>query len=280
MTDSSHSNWFDHLDVVVADPLKFKAKLAIGEDAYTSLKLKNTAFEALDILGAATTAASIAKSSAVASYFFGGSGLLTALGLTTATTPIGWVIAAGTISGAAWFGMARYLKQFSKERVTVIPEFLNTPLDVLGVSLFGFLAPLALKVAVADEEIADVERDKIRSYFVKTWGFDSVFVDAGLEYTESNLARYEITSVADVLAAYQKDNPDCNYKRMCEETIAFLHDILEADGRADPREVKAIETIRSVFEVAALNTVERKYKIFADTMTESMNSLRSKMLPT
>ena len=275
MTDSSHSNWFDHLDVVVADPLKFKAKLAIGEDAYTSLKLKNTAFEALDILGAVSTAAGIARSSVVASYFFGGSGLMTALGLTTATTPIGWVIAAGTISGAAWFGMTRYLKKFSKERVTVIPEFLNTPLDVLGVSLFGFLAPLALKVAAADDEIADVERARIRSYFITTWGFDSSFVDAGLSYTESNLDHYEIISVADVLATYQRDNPDCNYKAMCDETITFLEEILEADGHVDEREVAAIERVRKVFADVSKTTLEKKYSVFSEKIGSHLNNLRS-----
>ncbi len=94
MSDQSQKDWFNNVESVVTEPLKFKAKLAIGEDAYTSLKLKNAALEAWDTIGVATTAATVAKSSVIASTFFAPSGFLAWLGIGTAVTPIGWVILA------------------------------------------------------------------------------------------------------------------------------------------------------------------------------------------
>jgi hypothetical protein len=54
---------------VVADELRFKAKLAIGEQADASLRAVNRAREIWDVLGAAGTGAAVAKSSLVASTF-------------------------------------------------------------------------------------------------------------------------------------------------------------------------------------------------------------------
>ena len=89
---------FDDVDSVVAIPERFKAKLGIGEDAYASLRLRKnlgTVFKGTDAAGAAATGVGVASSSVVASTFFSAPGLLGALGIGAAVTPIGRVIAAG-----------------------------------------------------------------------------------------------------------------------------------------------------------------------------------------
>ena len=129
--DQAEAEGFDDIDRIVAEPLKFKIKLAIGEDAYTSLKVTNAVVQVWDVAGVATTAAVVAKSSVVASTFFAPSGLLAAIGIGTAVTPIGWVIAAGVVTGGAWFSVTRHLKKATASKLTVVPNFINTPLDVL-----------------------------------------------------------------------------------------------------------------------------------------------------
>ena len=167
MDDQPQINWFQDIETIVSEPLNFKAKLAIGEAAYTSLKLKNAVVQAWDVAGVATTAAVVTKSSVVATTFFAPTGFMAALGIGTAVTPIGWVIAAGVVTGGAWMGVTRYLKKASASRVTVIPNFINTPLDVLALGLFDLLAPLALKVAEVEGRIDNPERKLINTYFVK-----------------------------------------------------------------------------------------------------------------
>ena len=132
MGDQDTVEWFQDIETIVSEPLNFKARLAIGEDAYTSLKVKNAAVQVWDVAGVAATGAVVAKSSLVATTFFAPTGFLAALGIGAAVTPIGWVIAAGVVTGGAWVGITRHLKKASASRLTVVPNFINTPLDVLA----------------------------------------------------------------------------------------------------------------------------------------------------
>ena len=167
MGNQMQNSWFEGIETIISEPLNFKSRLAIGEDAYTSLRVKNAAFHAWEVAGVATTAAVVAKSSVVASTFFAPSGWLAAIGIGSAATPVGWVIAASVVTGGAWVGITRYLKKASADRVTVIPRFINTPLDVLALGLFDLLAPLTLKVIEVDGRIDNAKRELIHAYFVK-----------------------------------------------------------------------------------------------------------------
>lgn len=91
---------FDGVGRVVAEPLKFKAKLAIGEDAFASLQTARLVGDLWQVGTAATAGGLAASSSAVAGTFFGG-GWLAALGIGAAATPVGWVVGAAVASGAA-----------------------------------------------------------------------------------------------------------------------------------------------------------------------------------
>ena len=207
--------------------------------------------------GAASTGAGIAGSSAVASALFAplGWGWLGAIGL--ATTPVGWVIAAGVVTGGAWFGVTRYLKSSTEERVTVIPEFINTPLDVLALGLFDLMAPLAMKVAAIDGEIHESERAAITRYFIKKWGYNSDFIEEAMAYTERHVDTHTVGGLANLLAEFKKKSPDCNYQKMTQATLDFLQEIVEADGVIDEREEMAIDRIRSIFEEAGQFSVKK-----------------------
>jgi hypothetical protein len=260
MNTQDQIDWFQDIETIVAEPLNFKAKLAIGEDAYTSLKVKNAAFQAWEVAGVATTAVVVAKSSVVASTFFAPTGFLAAIGIGTAVTPVGWVIAAGVVTGGAWVGITRYLKKASANRVTIIPKFINTPLDVLALGLFDLLAPLALKVAEVEGRVDDGDRRLIHDYFVKEWGYDSRFVDEGIKYTESRIGEFSVKQLAKTLVEFTAANPDCNFKMMSQEILAFLRGINEVDSKIDKREEAEIENIEAVFKSASRDSIKKSVK--------------------
>ena len=260
MENKDQIDWFQDIETIVSAPLNFKAKLAIGEDAYTSLKVKNAVAQVWDVAGVATSAAVVAKSSVVASTFFAPTGFWAALGIGTAVTPIGWVIAAGVVTGGAWFGITRHLKSASASRVTVVPNFINTPLDVLALGLFDLMAPLAMKVAEADGCIDDSKRKLIRDYFVKEWGYDPKFVIAGTNYIESTLDELSIKQLAQTMAEFARENRDCNFKLMAREILGFLRNIAEVDGQLDQQDATAIENIETIFNSASKFSVRNKLR--------------------
>jgi len=208
----------------------------------------------------ATTAAVVAKSSVVASTFFAPTGFLAAIGIGTAVTPIGWVIAAGVVTGGAWYGITRHLKKASASRVTVIPNFINTPLDVLALGLFDLLVPLALKVAAVEGSADESKRQQIHDYFVKEWGYDPRFATAGIKYIESTLGELSIEELAQTLADFASENPDCNFKLMSQEITGFLRNIVAVDGEVDPRDEKAIANIETIFNSATRFSTKKKLR--------------------
>jgi uncharacterized tellurite resistance protein B-like protein len=240
------SDWFSDIEEIVADDLRFKAALNIGEDAYTSLKLKNRAFELWDAGGAVAGGASIAASSVVASQFFSAGGILGLLGIGSAVTPIGWVIAAGVLAGGSWFGITRYFKA-GNDKVTVIPKFINTPLDVLALSLFDLMAPLSMKIAAIDGQIADEEIKTIRNHFVENWGYSSEFTERGLVFTRKNIDTFSVKDFSSALATFTRENRDCNYTEMANAILAHLKEIAAADGKIHDRETWAIQEAERIF---------------------------------
>jgi len=274
MDNENTKEWFQDIETVVSEPLVFKAKLAIGEDAYTSLRLKNKAYTAYETLGVAGAAVVAANSTVVASTFFAPTGWLAAIGIGTAVTPLGWVVAAGVVTGGAWLGVSRYLKNVSGSRVTVIPNFINTPMDVLALGLFDLIAPLVLKIAVIDGDFHKTERDLIESYFVKQWGYNQDFVREGMAYSATNLSQFSIEASIRELAEFQKENPDCNFKAMSKEMLRFLREIVEADGKLDAREENAIASIESIIKDVGEPIIQKKarkgWKFISNTVNKSI----------
>lgn len=228
------------VEQVVAEPLRFKAKLAIGEEAYTSLRVVNRVRELWDVLGAAGTGAAVAKSSLVATSFFAPSGLLGALGIGTAATPVGWIAFAALASGGACYGLYRYLGNSKGSRVIEIPRFLNTPLDALGLALFDLIAPLALRLALVDGQIETEERAFLTTHLVEEWGLDRHFVDQALRVIEPGLHELTVEAMAKELAGFLHANPDCKHQVIAADLSRFLRDMLTSAGALTPAEEQAL----------------------------------------
>jgi uncharacterized tellurite resistance protein B-like protein len=204
----------------------------------------------------AATGASVAASPAIASTFFSG-GLLSLIGIGTAATPVGWVIAAAVVTGGAYYGVTRLVQRRAGAFVETIPRFINTPIDLLGMQLFDLIGALALRVADIDGTVAPAERDAIKRHFVEEWGYDPAYVTRALEVLEGAREQVRVQAIARTLCEFQTANPDCNAEAMQAELMSFLRDVMEADGVLDEREELAIAAITSVFRKEQTLSVRR-----------------------
>lgn len=239
------NNWHEGIDRVIREPLLFKKKLGIGEEAYKSLSIGKSARQYWDLLGAAGTGATIAKSAVIASTFFQPTGLMAFLGLASASTPVGWVVFAAVASAGAWYGIDKYYNKARDELVDTIPKFINTPIDVIGVAIFNLTLPLSLKVAKADGHIHNSEEEHIRSYFVDEWGYDEQFYLAGYKLFLADIDKHQTSILTKRLSEFQKHSPDCNEAYITAELVKFLEDVMDADGIRHPEEEQEVRDIKA-----------------------------------
>jgi len=244
---------------ILANELAFKSKLAIGEDAFATLKLKHKIMSAWDTAGAAASVGGLAASKTVATTFFGS--FWTTAGITTATTPVGWIIGASLIGGAAWIGFSRFI-QTDTDKIIVIPKYINTPLDVLATSLFDMLSLYSLHIAHRDGQITQNQEQIIKDNFIEHWGYDKAFVDENLIFISQQLSQTEFQEVVTSLAIFLDKNPDCNYREMTRDLI-HLAEQLSEDNLAMPHH-----------NLQLMRLVKRTFKQQTDVKSKVFNRLK------
>lgn len=238
----------NNVEQVVGDINKFKLKLGIGEDAFTSLRLAKTLQSLWDLKGAAGAGAVAAASPAVATTIFASTaGPLSFLGIgAAAATPVGWIMGAALLSGGAYYGAMQMLGKFNSSRVDTIPKFINTPIDLLGATIFDMMAGLSLKVLSLSHPIEDIERNAITDYFVEEWGLSVEYAQAALPIIETSIQDKRLKDMAESLADFQLENPDCNPNQMKKDIKSFLEEIALADGDYSEVEELAVEAVENV----------------------------------
>jgi uncharacterized tellurite resistance protein B-like protein len=137
----------------------------------------------------------------------------------------------------------RMVSNYSSSRVETIPKFINTPIDLLGATLFDMMAGMALKVADFAGEIDNAERSSVIDYFVEEWGVSREYAVRALPLVEASISGKSLKNMAKSLADFQLDNPDCNPSVMRGDIMKLLEEISYADGSLDEREELAIETV-------------------------------------
>ena len=266
---------FEGIEGVVADDLRFRLKLGIGEDAYTSIRYAKRLQQLWDVGGVAAAGAKFASTSTMVASFFGGSGLLASLGLTTAVTPIGWVIAAGIACGGAYYGGMRLAGAYGGARVSKIPEFINTPIDYLGAVLIDMIGTLAIKLATLDGNIHDDEQATILDHFVSEWGFDRNYCDRALSVIIENNASISLKDAAKVLGVFVRDHQDCNADAMRVDLINLLREIVEADGKIDEVEELALEKIEAILHAEMSPSISRSAGKLTGSILDAARSVGS-----
>ena len=238
------------VDEVVTDPLRFTAKLAIGEAAYASLRMINRGREVWDVLGAAGAGAAVAKTGMVASL------------LGASATPIGWVAFAALASGGACYGMYRLLSSTKGDRVIEIPKYLNTPLDTLGLALFDLIAPLSLRLAAVDGAIEAAERQYLVDHLIDDWGLNRAFVEQSVAWAARVIAGAAAPERAN---AVDPSAPDVA-ERWAGAVAAGRAFVGAKTSNASPAPAKVLDVLEANRTMTQAESAELECQTLADLM--------------
>lgn len=226
---------------VLQNSLAFKKKLRIGEDAYRSLKVGKNLQGAWDAYSIGAGAAGLAKTSAVAGLVGTKVGPLAFLGIGTMATPLPYVALAAIGSTALYIGVMRKVRQYSEKRVVSIPEFINTPLDLLATCLFDLIAPAVCKMSLIDGEVSEDERVLISDYFVEEWGYSKDYVQESLRVIDDQIRALSAEDIFKPLVDFIKKNPDCNKTEISNDLIFILKEVAEVDGELKDPEIQYLK---------------------------------------
>jgi hypothetical protein len=241
----------DENEVIVRDPLRFKARLGIGDKAYKLLRAREQLRTFSEALGVGGAGAYIAGSTVVAGTFFAKKGMvvsaLSAVGLgAAAATPIGWVLAAGVVSGVAYMGVSRFFETSRDEHLVVVPKYINTPMDVIALALIELMLPVSLKIARASGEISDVGRAAILEFYCQEWGYSRAFIARLIEEYEKDLDKVSFARLAQSLSEYCAANDDCERDTIVDDLILHLREVIEAGGVIHEQELRQLEYLSSI----------------------------------
>ena len=234
---------------IIASPLAFKNRLRIGEQAFAVLSKKEHLHSLLLASGGAAAGAGVMGSSLVAGSFFAPTGLAAWLGLATAVTPVGWVLAAAVLMGGSFLAIGK-LAADKSAHTELVPKYINTPLDALAEGLMELMGGLVVRVALADGEFHPAERIAIIDALSSDWGYDRDYVQSAISSLEHTVSVHPVSETATRLAAFQSENPDCNAAEMQRDLMEFVREVVMADGVLRTEEEDALTEIANALRVA------------------------------
>lgn len=229
---------------IVAVPLAFKNKLRIEDKAYRWLRSRERLHDLLLTGSGAGAGVAAASSATVAGTFFAPTGLMAWLGLATATTPIGWVLAAAVATGGTALALGKLLSRKSS-LAAVVPHHINTPIDLLAQSMMELVGGLAVRVATVDGEFHEDELRIIGEVLHGEWGYDRDYVASSIALLVTQVSETTVHDLTDRLQQFLHANPDCNVAEMNRDLLEFVREIVGADGFIRPEELAALDDIEA-----------------------------------
>ena len=228
---------------IIADDLKFKKKLDIGDDVYKKLKtLKNLK----DIGEASVTGAGVAALTGFGWYASLGVMGKFALAAGLMTTPVGWIAGAGAAGAVGLIGIKKLFRKADKKMIDKIPKFLNTPLDVVALSISQILFPPAVRMACVDGNFCTAEKETIESYFINSWGYDPYFVKKHIAKLSQHATAIDYRAFKQALENICNGSKDFKKDVIVNELISLLKEVMRADGIEQPEEKNELEYLRVI----------------------------------
>ena len=234
---------------VVADDLRFRRKLAIGADSFTSVKVLKLASLLGKMAVAAALGAFVSRLDFIAVLFDSCDSIFCNPFGSKSETPLYGVIGFAVLFALLYLILSVLHRRFIRSRAYVIPKFVNANINSLGGSLMDRLGSLALYVAISDGRLDPRESACIREYFIEEWGFDAHYTDEALDRLLKKAKWMTLDQIVTDLTTFARRHPDCNFTVICEDFFRFLSEIGAADKEIHEREEQAFKAIEKALGI-------------------------------
>lgn len=236
--DEELSLLFSDTPCVIDDEFKFKVMLKIGDEHFSYLNsAKNLVDFGESFLVGGVGGGFLATTIYSSSIGFGAQ-LLAFVGI--GSTPIGWIVGASILGTAGIFGFKKAKNKFfskvESELIIKVPKYLNTPLDLLGLSLATLMLPVSIQMANSDGNFCSIEKEKIKNYFIDIWGFNAEFIDSMIIAQESKIEDFSYKEYMELLETVCSKTSEFKLETLTEEIIDFQREIILMDGIIHPGE--------------------------------------------
>jgi len=241
------SDLFENIQSIIDDDFQFKKKLNIGDEHFTYLNNAKNLMDFGESLAGGTAIGFLTYSSWFASHAVAIK-VLAFIPVLSVSPPIAFIVGSGILGATGFFGFKKakdaLLKKSENELMTKVPKYLNTPLDLLGLSLASLMMPVSVKMGQADGELCVVERAQILKYFTDEWGYNSEFIEKLLQAQESKMESFSYKEYAKTLKAVCKKTSEFKLSQVSDEILNFQREIILMDGEIHPEEEKELATLK------------------------------------
>ncbi len=118
----------------------------------------------------------------------------------------------------------------------VSPVKTDSLLGLMAWELLELLIYPCLKIAYADGEFCEDERELIISLLTEDWGYHRPFVEQLIFETEPHLGKFNYTDFSANIKEICRIFPEINYEASKEELLAMVKKVVLADGYVHPNE--------------------------------------------
>lgn len=119
---------------------------------------------------------------------------------------------------------------------SISPVKTDSLLGLMAWELLELLIYPCLKIAYADGEFCEDERELIISLLTEEWGYHRPFVEQLIFETEPHLGKFNYTDFSANIKEICRIFPEINYEASKEEMLAMVKKVVLADGYVHPNE--------------------------------------------
>ena len=161
------------------------------------------------------------------------------------SVPMAWPVGGALIATGGVIGLKKLIGKAKKGVVSERPKYINTPLDALAMNTLVLIAPILMKVALADGEFHLLERKRIVDVLSVHWGYCPDFVESYLESmlgTEEFL-QFDYSQVRKVINAIAVVEKGLREEELKKAILDAVNEIIEADGVVHPSESEELKKL-------------------------------------